>query len=128
MDFQEGLIRGLLAARNGVGVESPELETLNELVGAVSLQVGFGEDGRTEFRPQDGGGPVERVAGRLLAVVVGADADGTWGRLKACRNQGCRWAFYDGSKNHSGNWCNMDVCGARHKIRAYWRRRAETAR
>jgi predicted RNA-binding Zn ribbon-like protein len=61
---------------------------------------------------------------RLLAEVVRAEAEGRWGRLKACRNEGCRWAFYDASKNRSGSWCNMDVCGARHKMRAYRKRKS----
>jgi predicted RNA-binding Zn ribbon-like protein len=43
----------------------------------------------------------------------------TWARLKACRSDTCRWAFYDHSKNRSGHWCSMEVCGARHKAREY---------
>jgi len=45
--------------------------------------------------------------------------------LKACRNEGYRWAFYDISKNRSGSWCDMDICGARHKMRAYRERKSE---
>lgn len=56
--------------------------------------------------------------------MVGAEAEGTWGRLKACRNEDCLWIFYDAPKNRSGRWCNMDVCGARHKMRAYRQRRS----
>jgi predicted RNA-binding Zn ribbon-like protein len=51
--------------------------------------------------------------------MVVAEAGGTWGRLKACRNEACRWIFYDASKNRSGRWCDMQLCGARHKMRAY---------
>ena len=54
-----------------------------------------------------------------------AEAEGTWERLKACRNEDCRWAFYDVSKNRSGSWCDMAVCGARHKMRAYRKRKSE---
>ena len=58
-----------------------------------------------------------------------AIAEGTWARLKACERDSCRWAFYDRSKNRSGHWCSMDVCGAREKNRrAYRRRRASRAR
>ena len=46
-------------------------------------------------------------------------ADGTWRRLKACREDTCQWAFYDRSKNRSGTWCSMAVCGNRAKARAY---------
>jgi predicted RNA-binding Zn ribbon-like protein len=47
--------------------------------------------------------------------------DGTWSRLKACRE--CRWAFYDHSRNGAGSWCSMAVCGSRVKQRAYHARR-----
>jgi predicted RNA-binding Zn ribbon-like protein len=46
--------------------------------------------------------------------------DGTWTRLKACRE--CSWAFYDHSRNGAGNWCSMKVCGGRVKQRAYYER------
>jgi predicted RNA-binding Zn ribbon-like protein len=58
----------------------------------------------------------------IVAVAYGAMIDGSWSRLKACRN--CRWAFYDRSKNRSAGWCSMLLCGNRAKTRAYRRRRA----
>ena len=64
--------------------------------------------------------------GNVLAVVFGAMADGTWPRLKACRNHGCRWSFYDYSKNRSASWCSMQLCGNRTKTRSYRRRHAAT--
>jgi predicted RNA-binding Zn ribbon-like protein len=48
--------------------------------------------------------------------------DGTFARLKSCRNHDCRWAFYDYSKNRSASWCSMQLCGNRTKTRAYRRR------
>jgi predicted RNA-binding Zn ribbon-like protein len=68
---------------------------------------------------------VDGALGRLVAIVHGAVADGTWAHLKACERARCRWVFYDHSKNHSARWCDMEVCGAREKsARAYRRRRA----
>src|SRR5256885_5523159 len=46
-----------------------------------------------------------------------AMTDGTWARLKACRNDQCQKAFYDTSKNRSGAWCSMAGCGSRLKDR-----------
>jgi len=48
-----------------------------------------------------------------------AGADGSWERMKACRNPACRWAFYDASRNKVGHWCDMAVCGNRNKSRAH---------
>jgi predicted RNA-binding Zn ribbon-like protein len=65
---------------------------------------------------------VDGALGRVLAVVYAAMQDGTFSRLKACRNHDCRWAFYDYSKNRSASWCSMQLCGNRTKTRAYRRR------
>jgi predicted RNA-binding Zn ribbon-like protein len=54
-------------------------------------------------------------------------ADGSWSRLKTCRNHGCRWVFYDLSKNRSASWCSMQLCGNRRKTRVYRARRSTTA-
>jgi predicted RNA-binding Zn ribbon-like protein len=58
----------------------------------------------------------------LFAAVAAAMADGSWSRLKACRRHACRWAFYDHSRNRSGTWCSMAVCGNRVKVADYRRR------
>ena len=123
VSFREAL-RGLLLAHNGAAEPGPVAESLNDLVASVPLGVRFGVDGRPALEPAAEDGPAERVVARLLAEVVRAEAEGRWGRMKACRNEGCRWAFYDASKNGMGRWCNMQVCGARHKMRAYRERKA----
>ncbi|MGH3007295.1 MAG: CGNR zinc finger domain-containing protein, partial [Gaiellaceae bacterium] len=45
-------------------------------------------------------------------------------RLKACRAEDCRWAFYDRARNRSRHWCSMAVCGNRTKARTFRRRHA----
>jgi predicted RNA-binding Zn ribbon-like protein len=94
---------------------------LDALATRCPLAVRVGEDGRLQLQPLVAG--VAGALGRLLAIVYRAEAAGTWARLKACREQSCRWAFYDASKNRSGAWCDMAVCGNRAKVRAYQRRR-----
>ena len=71
----------------------------------------------------DGGVGVsaDDALGRIVAVAVTAMLDGTWPRLKVCRN--CGWSFYDYSKNRSASWCSMQLCGNRAKTRAYRKRR-----
>jgi predicted RNA-binding Zn ribbon-like protein len=67
---------------------------------------------------------VEGALGRVLAVAFTAMLDGTWLRLKVCRNHACRWSFYDYSRNRSASWCSMQLCGNRTKTRSYRRRHA----
>ena len=58
-----------------------------------------------------------------MAIVAAAVEHGRWARLKACPREECEWAFYDRSKNRSGRWCQMEVCGNIEKARAFRRRR-----
>ena len=70
---------------------------------------------------------VDGALGRVLAIVYTAMQDGTFARLKSCRNHDCRWAFYDYSKNRSASWCSMQLCGNRTKTRAYRHRHSGRA-
>lgn len=119
-------LRDLLAANHGDPVEPSAVETLNRLAPAAALRVRFSPDGRAALAPAAPG--LDGALGRLLAIVHDATLDGTWARLKVCRNDVCRWAFYDASKNRSGAWCTMAICGSRLKVRAYRQRRRASGR
>jgi predicted RNA-binding Zn ribbon-like protein len=84
------------------------------------LRVSFDPSGEPRLRPaeekEDG---VEKAMALMLAAVMRSAVEGTWGRLKVRRDEGCRWVFYDSAKNRSGTWCYMHICGARHKMRTY---------
>jgi predicted RNA-binding Zn ribbon-like protein len=122
VEFREGL-RGLLRSHYGRSAGGTA-EALNEMAEDALLRVRFDEDGAPGLLPVGSGEAVGGVTARLLVAAVGAASEGTWWRLKVCRNEGCLWAFYDGSKNRSGSWCTMDVCGSRAKMRAYRRRKS----
>ena len=125
--FREAL-RVLLLAHNGAAEPGSGVESLNEFAACAALGVLFGADGRPTLGPVAGDVPAKRVVARLLAEVFRAEAEGRWGRLKACRNPACRWIFYDASKNGLGRWCNMQICGARHKMRRYRERKQSDSR
>ena len=110
-------LRALTLANNGEPLDSGAIPTLNSVAGSARLQVRFGAHGETRLEPAGEG--AEAGLGRLLAIVFRSMADGTWPRLKACREDTCQWAFYDLSKNRSATWCSMKVCGNRNKARAY---------
>ena len=116
-------LRALLYHNNGMPIASEHIETLNFLAKHAPLLVRFNQDGRAELIPDLSG--VEGVIATLLSIVYTAMANGSWTRLKACRNERCQKAFYDNSKNHSGTWCAMARCGSRVKARAYRQRRQQ---
>ncbi len=47
-----------------------------------------------------------------------AQQAGIWPRLKLCRLDGCRSAFYDISRNNSGVWHDVKTCGNVANLRA----------
>ncbi len=67
-------------------------------------------------------GRVDGAIGLLLAITARTMLDGSWSRLKVCPGDHCGWAFYDHSRNQTGRWCSMSVCGGRAKARAHYRR------
>ena len=69
-------------------------------------------------------GVVAVIAAWWAGLGYGAWLAGTWPRLKGCAQ--CEWVFFDRSKNRSGTWCSMTICGNRTKNRAYRRRRSRT--
>ncbi len=118
--LREGL-RSLLLVNNGGSVRPSKLKQLNRLLSLFPLAMSCDLSGRPSLIPSSQG-----TAGAfefILSQIVLAVRQGTWSRLKACNEPKCNWAFYDGSKNSSGRWCLMSVCGSREKARAYRRRR-----
>ncbi len=120
-------LRAILLSHNGGSDEPHEAwRTLDRAAVRAGLRVRFGPAGTPHLEADDDG--VDGALGGLLAIVHGASArPETWTRLKACRLHGCEWAFYDHTKNRSGTWCNMAVCGNRAKARAYRERHARRA-
>jgi hypothetical protein len=113
-------LRSLLR-RNTDGEDTPlQVELLNTLASNAPLTVRFQRDGLPVLEPDIAG--VDGVIASLLGMVFTSMIDGTWRRLKVCRNERCQKAFYDTSKNGSGVWCSMAGCGSRVKARAYRQR------
>ena len=113
-------IRRLLLANNGEQARPEDLATLDRLAARALLTPRFSPEG-VHLEPRAGG--VTGALGRLLAIMAEAMAEGSWNRLKACSDHGCQWAFYDRSKNQSGHWCSMKVCGNRAKARQFREKR-----
>ncbi len=116
--FRETLREVLEANAGHIPVAGP-VARLNEMAARVPLHVELGDGARLEPERSQG---IERAIGHLLGIVYESVTQGTWQRLKVCRNDACRWAFYDSSRNRSGAWCTMAICGNRMKGRAFRRR------
>lgn len=80
---------------------------------------------------------IERVRRRdtpagILAPMAEAAADllatGDFTLVKRCEDETCVLWFSDGTKSHHRRWCSTVLCGNRHKVAAYRKRRRAEAR
>jgi len=117
-------IRDLLGMNSGSTPSPASWEVVGRVSRMVSVSLEV-ETGHTAIRPA-GAGLLREVASVIVAM-HSAMADGTWSRIKICRNPDCRWAFYDRSRNHARVWCTMAECGNRMKARRFRRRRVPQA-
>jgi predicted RNA-binding Zn ribbon-like protein len=123
IDFRES-VREVLESNAGHAEPAPALARLDTFAASIPMRVQMGD--RPRLEPEREGG-IDAAIGRLLAIAYEAGLDGTWRRLKVCRSDTCRWAFYDSSRNRSGTWCTMAICGNRMKGRTFRRQRPAPA-
>ncbi len=121
--IREGL-RRLAAGNNGAGapVTAARLHGLNQAAVGAEVEIRLDPTGPQFVAAGTG---LDRALGRVLAITATAMLDGTWRRLKVCPGDHCGWAFYDHSRNQTGRWCSMSVCGGRAKARAHYHRHRE---
>jgi predicted RNA-binding Zn ribbon-like protein len=62
--------------------------------------------------------PIAEAAADLLAT-----AD--FNLVKRCEDENCVLWFSDQTKSHRRRWCSMELCGNRHKVAAYRKRRRD---
>lgn len=72
------------------------------------------------------GSGVDAVLGEIAVAVAVARVTVRWPRVKACTGEECGFVFWDGSRNASRRWCDMQRCGSRQKMRTYRARAGST--
>jgi predicted RNA-binding Zn ribbon-like protein len=114
-------LRELAAAHNDLPADAEAAaEEVNRAAARARLAPRLVAAGASQLVPEGSG--VDAALGRIVAAVHEAVDDGSWTRLKACERGRCRWVFYDASRNRSGRWCSMAVCGSREKSQRAYRR------
>jgi predicted RNA-binding Zn ribbon-like protein len=98
-----------------------DLGLLNEMLAEAPQRSKLGmQSGRyawVERRPAS-------LLGRPLHSVLWSAADllasGQAWRVRRCHDTRCGWLFLDTSRNHRRQWCAMDECGNRAKVRRHY--------
>jgi len=114
---REGLRALLVHNAGGPPPSAASLAPLRAVTARGTARADLGEHGEILLSAGDDSVPARLI--ELLLIVRDAQRDGTWGRLKACGNDECHWAFYDRSRNHGGTWCEMSSCGNKLKNREF---------
>jgi predicted RNA-binding Zn ribbon-like protein len=118
-EFRE-LLRDMALANNGRSLQRRAVHEINAQLATISLIARF--DGRETLHLESEGQGLDEALGRIVAIISAEMLRGRWSRLKGCARDVCRWVFYDRSRNRTGTWCTMAICGARTKVSAYYRR------
>jgi predicted RNA-binding Zn ribbon-like protein len=110
-------VRELLLANNGLDADTGAAgATLEDAGRKTRVGIRF-ENGKPVIAPEGSG--AAGALGQIVAAVAELATTPEWPRLKACRDDNCRVAFYDKSRNRSRAWCSMEVCGNREKARTF---------
>jgi hypothetical protein len=91
----------------------------------VPIAIVSADDG--SLRTQPTGSGIGWVASAVWGGILVAQQADQLKRLKICRNELCGSAFYDRSKNNSGVWHDVHVCGNAANLRASRARRRGSA-
>ena len=120
IELREAL-RSLLLANSGGSVDVNAWTVCDDAARAARFDLRFSSvTQKPELEPQAPG--TAGSLGAIVAIVAMAMHDGSWYRLKVCRREACRWAFYDHSNAQSSVWCSMAICGNRTKARRHRQR------
>ena len=112
-------IRALLVHNaGGPAPDTSDIQVLSSVAAGCVLRPVLASDGAIDLAPAEQPDGSPQLA-RLLLIIHDAQREGTWARLKACRNPDCRWAYFDRSHAGRGAWCDMAVCGNRIKNRNF---------
>jgi predicted RNA-binding Zn ribbon-like protein len=111
-----------MRANNGAKASEEVLAPLSEAAERSRYRTAVGPGGNVTLAParSDLGG----FEARLVLALERLQSHGAWPRLKACTDDGCRWAFFDATRNRSRTWCSMEECGNRQKTRRYRARKS----
>lgn len=108
-------LRAELHGHHGTG-DPGARSRLDSYASRVPLRAAFGAGPASLAGAGEG---IEKMLGDVIAEIVLAEREGTWPRVKICREDTCQAVFFDQSKNQSKTWCSMGVCGNRNKTRSY---------
>jgi predicted RNA-binding Zn ribbon-like protein len=102
---------------HGKPIPPLKLRALNDVLNLKGKQRLFQRQNglRVEFVPDRSGW--RWILAEVARSFVETIATGESTRVKICRNDDCRWVFYDQTKAKTRCWCSSKSCGNRERVR-----------
>ncbi|WP_166359643.1 CGNR zinc finger domain-containing protein [Pseudomonas akapageensis] len=118
-------IEDLLAARRENRIADPA--ALNAFLLPAVPQLVWEEVGAPVLdRFRQGDAASQRLT-RLAYAAAELLAEGDFNLVRKCESPECSLMFYDRTKSHKRRWCSMALCGNRHKVAEFRKRRQGVA-
>jgi predicted RNA-binding Zn ribbon-like protein len=114
-------IENLIAAR--CESRSADPAALNAFLRQAVPQLVWEQPGQPlldRFRDPDA---ANRRMGQLAFAAAELLAEGDFNLVRKCESPECSLMFYDRTKSHKRRWCSMALCGNRHKVAEFRKRR-----
>ncbi|MEX3776558.1 ABATE domain-containing protein [Pseudomonas sp. MYb118] len=118
-------IEDLLAARQANRVADPA--ALNGFLLHAVPQLVWDEAGTPQLDRFRQGDTASQRLGRLAYTAAELLAEGDFTLVRKCESADCSLMFYDRTKSHKRRWCSMALCGNRHKVAEFRKRRQGVA-
>jgi len=116
-------LRGLVTARkDGAPIDVAALNAL--LARAPRRLVVHAEDRALRLANAYEGGDVDALLAPVVEAAARLLAEERQDLVKRCENPECTLWFLDKSKSHQRRWCSMGLCGNRHKVASFRKRKA----
>ena len=127
--FRDTLRRIFLTLIRRDALKPEAIEAINELLRVTEGHDELlfdGEGWRIEFVARENG--LEWLLAAIARSAAEIVAEGPDARVRVCANPDCGLLFYDASRTKRRRWCSMAVCGNRHKVASFAKKRASTER
>lgn len=120
-------MRALRADLRHVASQSDDRHVAHQDVAlqSVTASLRLTSSGQVVLRPRGSG--ARMVSSLTLSLLLRAQLADSWRGIKLCRSPKCAAAFYDRSRNNSGVWHDVRVCGNAANLRASRARRDAAA-
>lgn len=121
--LREALYRICKSTMMGRRAETADLEILNdELLRARSRERLTHEAKGFRWELVDREAALDQMLWSIAQSAAELLTTGDLSRLRECGAEECGWLFEDTSRNRSRQWCDMQNCGNRAKVRRYRKR------